>query len=148
MSDFSQGDGWWQASDDKWYPPEQAPGYQPPAPYPAAAYGTPHRVRLPATGYGYPALRPQERPAGHHLAVLRIGGTVFGLLCCLGIGATIAAIIVGLRSKKKIAASGGALTGEGLAQAGFIIGIVGTVLIVLVIGGSSRHRPERRELVR
>lgn len=29
MSDQSQGPGWWQASDGKWYPPEQAPGYQP-----------------------------------------------------------------------------------------------------------------------
>ncbi|MFN8037828.1 MAG: hypothetical protein U0Q07_01340 [Acidimicrobiales bacterium] len=28
MSDSSQGPGWWQASDGKWYPPEQAPGYQ------------------------------------------------------------------------------------------------------------------------
>ena len=28
MSDTSQGPGWWQASDGKWYPPEQAPGYQ------------------------------------------------------------------------------------------------------------------------
>lgn len=26
MSDQSQGPGWWQASDGKWYPPEQAPG--------------------------------------------------------------------------------------------------------------------------
>ena len=29
MSDFSQGPGWWQASDGKWYPPEQAPGGAP-----------------------------------------------------------------------------------------------------------------------
>lgn len=29
MSDQSQGPGWWQASDGKWYPPEQAPNYQP-----------------------------------------------------------------------------------------------------------------------
>jgi uncharacterized membrane protein YccF (DUF307 family) len=28
VSDTSQGPGWWQASDGKWYPPEQAPGYQ------------------------------------------------------------------------------------------------------------------------
>jgi len=28
VSDASQGPGWWQASDGKWYPPEQAPGYQ------------------------------------------------------------------------------------------------------------------------
>lgn len=26
MSDTPQGEGWWQASDGKWYPPEQAPG--------------------------------------------------------------------------------------------------------------------------
>jgi hypothetical protein len=30
MSDASQGPGWWQASDGKWYPPEQQPGYQQP----------------------------------------------------------------------------------------------------------------------
>jgi hypothetical protein len=29
LSDASQGPGWWQASDGKWYPPEQAPGYEP-----------------------------------------------------------------------------------------------------------------------
>jgi len=31
MSDTSQGPGWWQASDGKWYPPESAPGAQQPA---------------------------------------------------------------------------------------------------------------------
>ena len=29
MSDFSQGPGWWQASDGKWYPPDQTPGSAP-----------------------------------------------------------------------------------------------------------------------
>lgn len=33
MSDSSQGEGWWQASDGKWYPPEQASSLPvPPAP--------------------------------------------------------------------------------------------------------------------
>jgi hypothetical protein len=41
VSDASQGPGWWQASDGKWYPPEQAPGYQPPgAPAGGGAPGT------------------------------------------------------------------------------------------------------------
>jgi len=42
VSDTSQGPGWWQASDGKWYPPEQAPGYQAPAAPtgPAPATGT------------------------------------------------------------------------------------------------------------
>ena len=51
MSEQSGGPGWWQASDGKWYPPEQAPtaaqptAAQPPvdptAPYAAPAYATP-----------------------------------------------------------------------------------------------------------
>jgi hypothetical protein len=32
MSDFSQGAGWWQASDGKWYAPELHPDYRPPPP--------------------------------------------------------------------------------------------------------------------
>lgn len=40
MSDSSQGPGWWQASDGKWYPPEQSPGYQQPAP--GGPYGAPY----------------------------------------------------------------------------------------------------------
>lgn len=47
MSDTSQGPDWWQASDGKWYPPEQAPGYQSPAP--GGGGGVP-----PAAGGGAP----------------------------------------------------------------------------------------------
>ena len=34
VSDTSQGPGWWQASDGKWYSPEQHPDYRPPPPSP------------------------------------------------------------------------------------------------------------------
>ena len=35
MSDISQGPGWWQASDGKWYDPRLAPpGYEPKTPAP------------------------------------------------------------------------------------------------------------------
>lgn len=47
------------------------------------------------------------------------------------------ALAMGMRAKQKIAASGGALEGQGIAQAGFILGIIGTVLtglFVLFIG--------------
>jgi hypothetical protein len=41
MSDVSQGPGWWQASDEKWYPPEQHPDRQnPPTPPPPGPTGT------------------------------------------------------------------------------------------------------------
>jgi hypothetical protein len=38
MSEVSGGPGWWQASDGKWYPPEQQPNYEAPAPPPSAGY--------------------------------------------------------------------------------------------------------------
>ena len=41
MSDFSQGPGWWQASDGKWYPPEAAPAAAAPAPTGPPAYAAP-----------------------------------------------------------------------------------------------------------
>ncbi len=52
MSDTSQGEGWWLASDGKWYPPESAP------PPPINAYGTSPQVPLttPQT-----ALSPKEQ---------------------------------------------------------------------------------------
>lgn len=51
MSDSSQGEGWWQASDGKWYPPEQAPGTPSPAPGPSSGGGR-LDVGL-ALGYGW-----------------------------------------------------------------------------------------------
>ncbi|MFN8017802.1 MAG: hypothetical protein U0P45_06735 [Acidimicrobiales bacterium] len=48
MSDTSQGPGWWQASDGKWYPPEQAPGAAPQPGAPQPGYGAPQ------PGYGAP----------------------------------------------------------------------------------------------
>ena len=64
MSDTPQGPGWWQASDDKWYPPPRPtmPGEEPSAPTtpagppPAAAPGAmPGQVPGPgATPYGVP----------------------------------------------------------------------------------------------
>ncbi len=44
MSDVSQGPGWWQASDGKWYPPQPAaapPPGPPPGPPPAPQWGGP-----------------------------------------------------------------------------------------------------------
>lgn len=48
MSEVSEGPGWWQASDGKWYPPEQAPQQAAPTgPPPGSAPGA-------APGYGAP----------------------------------------------------------------------------------------------
>ncbi len=44
MSDTSQGEGWWMASDQKWYPPQSASTIAPPAPVPAGGVGLPAGV--------------------------------------------------------------------------------------------------------
>jgi len=65
VSDVAQGPGWWQASDGKWYSPEQVPGDatpSPPTPTPGIPDGTgPLSVPLPgpdaggvSPGYGPP----------------------------------------------------------------------------------------------
>ena len=45
------------------------------------------------------------------------------------------ALAQGLAAKKRIAASGGTIGGAGLAQAGYVLGIIGTVLGALIIIG-------------
>ena len=53
MSDTSQGPGWWQATDGKWYPPETAPGGYPPPAGPQAGPGQ----TAPGNGPGAPTQR-------------------------------------------------------------------------------------------
>ncbi len=50
MSDVSQGPGWWQASDQKWYPPEQHPASQASTPPPTG--GPPPAATGAVTGAG------------------------------------------------------------------------------------------------
>ena len=56
MSEISQGHGWWQASDGKWYPPEQHPNAAPATtPPPSSGFDT----------QGNPNWGPQTPPAGY-----------------------------------------------------------------------------------
>ncbi|NGN92742.1 DUF4190 domain-containing protein [Nocardioides sp. KC13] len=65
--------------------------------------------------------------------VLGIIGLAGGFFCGLPIVLSPFALFMGLSAKKRIDAAAGALTGRGNAQAGFILGIIGTVLLVLSI---------------
>jgi hypothetical protein len=74
---------------------------------------------------------------------------IVSLICC-GFLAGIPGAILGNMAKKEIEASGGAQSGAGLAQAGFILSLIGTILwlvvylgyfllVVLAIGSSTIH---------
>jgi len=56
-ADSSQGPGWWQASDGKWYPPEQTPAASPPVPTPPTAPTAP-------TAQGPAPTAPGPAPTG------------------------------------------------------------------------------------
>ncbi|MCU1497810.1 MAG: hypothetical protein JWM47_1763 [Acidimicrobiales bacterium] len=55
MSDVSQGPGWWQAADLKWYPPEQSPGATPVTGPPPSmpSYGPPAGTPAPIDTKGF-----------------------------------------------------------------------------------------------
>lgn len=102
------------------YPPPPPAGANPPPPYPP--YPGPPPGYTPAMYYAPPA-HPQSTTA----MVLGIVGLV---LCGF---ASPFAIWLGHKSMREIDASGGQLSGRGQAQAGFIMGIIGTALMALVL---------------
>lgn len=97
------------------YDPNQPPGgYGAPPP---GGYGAPP----PGGGYG----APQNHPRAMTSLILGI----LGVVCC-SICAPFA-WSVGKKAVNEIDASGGRLGGRGQAQAGYILGIIGTVLLIL-----------------
>ncbi len=108
MSDQSQGEGWWIASDGKWYPPESAPGYQAPvtppadlpnvapptiaghdapgAPPAAAPYQPESAPGAPSGGFAAPTTDTSDSGGGNKMVMLIVGGLV-GLLAIGGVAA-------------------------------------------------------------
>lgn len=64
------------------------------------------------------------------LGIVGVGG---GLMCYLPLLVAPFALFIGRKAKKEIDASGGMYSGRGEAQAGFILGIIGTVLLALAL---------------
>lgn len=61
MSDTPRMARWWQASDGKWYPPEQHPNYRPPAPPPPVAKPLP---KPPSAATSTMTFDPRKQPPG------------------------------------------------------------------------------------
>lgn len=80
-----------------------------------------------AGGYGGYA-----RPRTNQKAVWALVLGILSILCC-GLFAGIPALVLGNGAKKDIAASGGAETGSGMAQAGVVLGIISLALTALYV---------------
>ena len=155
MSEVSQGPGWWLASDGKWYPPEQAPGYAAPTglasgPSSGTVYAEPSPGTAsagPPPGYpppGYPptyGYAPAGGPYGFVPMPKTNGLAVAAMVCSFffwvyGVGA-ILGIVFGFIARSQIKRSGGTQQGKGMALAGIIIGFagiaIGIVLLIVVL---------------
>ncbi len=84
----------------------------------------------PPPQYGAPM--PGATGANHPRATLILVLGILSIPCC-GLLTGIPAIILGNTAKKEIAASGGTIGGSGAVNAGYICGIIGTVLSVVGI---------------
>ncbi|MGH9243189.1 MAG: DUF4190 domain-containing protein [Acidimicrobiales bacterium] len=116
------------------YPPYDE-GSQPPPPYgqppppPPPGYGQPPPYPQP----GYPGYQMYGVPQDHPQATLALILGILGLVVC-GVCAPFAWVI-GRRAVNEIDASGGALGGRGSAQAGYIMGLIGSILLILAVVG-------------
>lgn len=87
----------------------------------------------PPPGYGYQPGYGGQPPKASPFAITSLVLGIFGVFpCCTLLIFGIGAIVFGVLAKKEIAESQGARTGAAMAQWGFILGIIGVVLGVLV----------------
>jgi hypothetical protein len=78
MSEISQGDGWWEARDGKWYPPESHPEYMAPTQSPAPSDLIPQPPLLsPGVAQQEPLESPQTAPSAF-AAPLAVSGSLPG----------------------------------------------------------------------
>ncbi len=92
--------------------------------------GVPPQYPYPGPGgpSGYAGPPPDQRQATTALVLGILGLAICGVLAPF-------AWSIGRSSLREIDASGGALGGRGKAQAGYIMGIIGTILLALAIVG-------------
>jgi hypothetical protein len=65
--------------------------------------------------------------------IVGIVSLALGVFCGVGFVGSPVAWVLGHRAKRRIDASDGQVAGRGNAQAGFVLGIIGTVLLILGI---------------
>ena len=124
MSASSQGQGWWLASDGRWYPPEQHPGATQVAAPLQAAY--PYRPTPPRTTCG-----------------MAVASLVLSLVWIGGLG-SILGVVFGFVARSEIKRSAGAKSGDGIAIAGIAIGFVGlggialSIALLVALGTATR----------
>jgi len=119
--------------------PGDDPGHGPPGPGPA--YGQDQGFGQgqgygPGFGSGYGGA-PAGPPVGQQTNALAVWSLVLGIMsitlgwCCVVFAlAGPAAAVLGKQAQRRADESGGSMGGRGMATAGFVLGIIGTVVLV------------------
>lgn len=115
MSDTQQGPGWWQATDGRWYPPEQHPNYvapvaPPPPPPPPGVQG----YTQPPAAYGAPIAPTAGQPKKNR-GCLTAGLVAAGILVVLVI---VGAVLGGGDDDSTEAEGGGTTTAVASPESG------------------------------
>lgn len=109
---------------------EQDPYGQPqPGQQPTPGYGHPQQG-FPQRGFGPP--QQPKHPQAQTAMILGIIALAGGATCMLPIFVSPFAWYYGAKARREMAAEPGRWSGQGDAQAGFVMGIIGTVLIALM----------------
>jgi hypothetical protein len=109
------------------------PGYGQPGygqPFPPQPYGQP--------GYGQAPQNHGGATTSMWLGIGSLASLLLGMACCVTIPGVLAAPFawwLGAKSKRQIDAEPGRFGNRGMAQAGFVMGIIGTILGILAIAG-------------
>jgi hypothetical protein len=133
MSDVSQGPGWWQASDGKWYPPELHPHYAPPPPPAAATQPPPSAPAAPNWGQP-PSGPPPSGPESPTTPPATGAGRSLGstkLLPGLVIGAGALLILGSLLPWATVSSRFGSISVDGTSGDGKITLILGVVALAM-----------------
>lgn len=127
------------------YDPQAMPGYGSSTSYPSAdapqqgypssapsggGYGNPYEVNPYAQGQygGYVGYGP---PPNHPKAITAFVLGLVGVAVCTPVG--IAGLVMGQRVRREIDAAPGQYSGRGLATAGWVLGIISVVILVLAV---------------
>lgn len=134
------------AQPDHGQPGYGQPGYGQPGAYPQQGWGP--QAWTPQ-GYSQSQWPGQPRNEGMAIGALVCGilATLCGVLGCLGIVIGPVAIVLGVVARRRIRESGGLTRGDGMAVAGLVLGIIGTVasagwIIAFIASPELRERLE------
>lgn len=109
-------------------------GQEPQQPYPQQPYSPQPYPPQAYPQYGQPfSYVPPNLPRATTALVLGLVGLVGGLMCLLPVLVSPFAWVTGVKARREIRQSNGQFGGDGMATAGMVLGIIGTVLLALAV---------------